>query len=224
MTKCLLIVLILISISVNCLSQNELLNKGENGLFLVSNYVTGDDASGIGGGLHFSYKGLIDFGINYSDAWLNEQSEYLTFKWNTVQLSMNLLFFRYPADTTQFGLGLGLSYASQTYDLSYYYFEEIISENFSGNLILPSIGAYLNTHLSSKLIFQYLISVGFLVGEAESNKVRVTDGTWAFSMGTTLAYKPSPVLIFFLSPNISIAEDELTFGVNLGISLITNKI
>ena len=224
MTKCLLIALILISFSVNCLSQSELLNKGENGLFLFSNYATGTDASGLSGGVSFSYKGIIDFGIGYGDSWLNEQSEYFTLNWNTIQFALNIIIFRYPpADTTQFGLGLGLSYAHQTYHLSYLYFEEIINEDFNGKLILPSLGAYLNTNISSKLDLQYLMSLGYLVGDAESGKINVTDGSWAFSIGTTLAYKPSSVLILFLSPIISIAEDELTLGVNLGISFITNK-
>ena len=216
--------IILLFFTCHCYSQSELLNKGENGLFLFSNYATGDDASGLSGGVSFSYKGIIDFGIGYGDSWLNEQSEYFTLNWNTIQFALNIIIFRYPpADTTQFGLGLGLSYAYQTYHLSYLYFEEIISEDFNGNLILPSIGAYLNTNLSSKLDLQYLISLGYLVGDAENSKVRITDGSWAFSMGTTLAYKPSSALILFLSPIISIAEDELTFGVNLGMSFITNK-
>jgi len=223
MSKCLLIALILISFSVNCLSQSELLNKGENGLFLVSNYVTGDDASGLSGGVSFSYKGLIDFGITYGDAWLNEQSEYLTLNWNTVQLSMNLLLFRYRADTTFFGLGFGLSYAYQTYHLSYIYFEEIISEDFNGNLILPSIGAYLNTYLSNTISLQYLVSLGFLAGDTENSKVSVAYESWVFSTGINLAYKPSPVIILFLSPTISLDKNDITFGANLGISFITNK-
>ena len=223
MTKCLLIALILISFSVNCLSQSELLNKGENGLFLFSNYATGADASGLSGGVSFSYKGIIDFGIGYGGSWLNEQSEYFTLNWNTIQFALNIIIFRYPsADTTQFGLGLGLSYAYQTYHLSYLYFEEIISEDFNGNLILPSIGAYLNTNLSSKLDLQYLISLGYLAGDTEGY-VKAPDGSLAFSIGTNLVYKTSSALMLFLSPSISFAEDEVTFGVNLGISFITNK-
>jgi len=144
--------------------------------------------------------------------------------WNTIQFALNIIIFRYPpADTTQFGLGLGLSYAYQTYHLSHIYILEMVSEDFNGNLVLPSIGAYINTNLSSKLDLQYLISLGYLAGDAETGYVNVPDGSLAFSIGTTLVYETSPALMLFLSPTISIAEDEVTFGVNLGISFITNK-
>jgi len=223
MAKCLLIALILISFSVNCLSQSELLNKGENGLFLFSNYATGADASGLSGGVSFSYKGIVDFGIGYGGSWLNEQSEDFTLNWNTVQFALNIIIFRYPsADTTQFGLGLGLSYAHQTYHLNHIYILEMVSEDFNGKLVIPSIGAYINTNLSSKLDLQYLISLGYLAGDTEGY-VKAPDGSFVFSIGTNLVYKTSSALMLFLSPSISFAEDEVTFGVNLGISFITNK-
>jgi hypothetical protein len=98
----------------------------------------------------------------------------------------------------------------------------MVSENFNGKLVLPSIGAYINTNLSSKLDLQYLISLGYLAGDTEGY-VEVPDGAFVFSIGTNLVYKTSSALMLFLSPSISFAEDEVTFGVNLGISFITNK-
>jgi len=216
--------IILLFFTCHCYSQSELLNKGENGLFLFSNYATGADASGLSGGVSFSYIGIIDFGIGYGHSWLNEQLEYFKLNWNTIQFALNLIIFRYPtADTTKFGLGLGLSYAHQTYHLSHLYILDMISEDFNGNLVLPSIGAYINTNLSSKLDLQYLISLGYLAGDTETGYVNVPDGSLAFSIGTNLVYETSPALMLFLSPSISIAGDNLTFGVNLGISFITNK-
>jgi hypothetical protein len=215
--------IILLIFTCNCYSQSELLNKGENGFFLFSNYATGADASGLSGGVSFSYKGIIDFGIGYGGSWLNEQSENFSLNWNTIQFALNIIIFRYPsADTTQFGLGLGLSYAYQTYHLSHIYVLDMVSEDFNGNLVLPSIGAYINSNLSSKLDLQYLISLGYLAGDTEGY-VKAPDGSLVFSIGTNLLYKTSPALMLFLSPTISIAEDEVTFGVNLGISFITNK-
>lgn len=215
--------IILLFFSCYCYSQSELLNKGENGLFLFSNYATGADASGLSGGVSFSYKGIIDFGIGYGSSWLNEQSEDFTLNWNTIQFALNIIVFRYPsADTTQFGLGLGLSYAHQTYHLNHIYVLEMVSEDFNGKLVLPSIGAYINTNLSSKLDLQYLISLGYLAGDTDGY-VKAPDGSLVFSIGTNLVYKTSSALMLFLSPSISFAEDEVTFGVNLGISLITNK-
>ena len=216
--------IILLFFSCYCYSQSELLNKGENGLFLLSNYATGADASGLSGGVSFSYKGIVDLGIGYGGSWLNEQSENFKLNWNTIQFALNIIVFRYPSsDTTQFGLGLGLSYAYQTYHLSHIYILEMTSEDFGGNLVLPSIGAYINTNLSSKLDLQYLISLGYLVGDVETGYVNVPDGTLAFSIGTNLVYKTSSASMLFLSPSISFAEDEVTFGVNLGIFFITNK-
>lgn len=215
--------IILLLFTCHCYSQSELLNKGENGLFLFSNYATGADASGLSGGVSFSYKGIIDFGIGYGGSWLNEQSEDFTLNWNTVQFALNIIIFRYPsANTTQFGLGLGLSYAHQTYHLNHIHILEMVSEDFNGKLVLPSIGAYINTNLSSKLDLQYLISLGYLAGDTEGY-VKAPDGSFVFSIGTNLVYKTSSVLMLFLSPSISFAEDEVTFGVNLGISFITNK-
>lgn len=223
MFKSLFCPFLVLIITSNCYSQSELLNKGENGLFLFSNYATGADASGLSGGVSFSYKGIIDFGIGYGGSWLNEQSENFSLNWNTIQFALNIIIFRYPsADTTQFGLGLGLSYAYQTYHLSHIYVLDMVSEDFNGNLVLPSIGAYINSNLSSKLDLQYLISLGYLAGDTEGY-VKAPDGSLVFSIGTNLLYKTSPALMLFLSPTISIAEDEVTFGVNLGISFITNK-
>ena len=98
----------------------------------------------------------------------------------------------------------------------------MVSEDFNGKLVLPSIGAYINTNLSSKLDLQYLISLGYLAGDTEGY-VKAPDGSFVFSIGTNLVYKTSSALMLFLSPSISFAEDEVTFGVNLGISFITNK-
>jgi hypothetical protein len=223
MLKYLKVPIILIFFSCYCYSQSELLNKGENGLFLFSNYATSANASGLSGGASFSYKGIIDFGIGYGGSWLNEQSEYFTLNWNTIQFVLNIIIFRYPStDTTKFGLGLGLSYAYQTYHLRHLYVLEMVSEEFNGNLVLPSIGAYINTNLSSKLDLQYLISLGYLAGDTEGY-VKAPDGSLVFSIGNNLIYKTSSALMLFLSPSFSFAEDEVTFGVNLGISFITNK-
>jgi hypothetical protein len=215
--------IILLFFTCYCYSQSELLNKGGNGLFLFSNYATSADASGLSGGISFSYKGIIDLGIGYGGSWLNEESEHFKLKWNTVQFSMNIIIFRYPStDTAKFGLGLGISYAYQTYYLRHLYVLEMVSEEFNGNLVLPSIGAYINTNLSNKLDLQYLLSLGYLAGDTKGY-VKAPDGSLVFSIGTNLIYKTSSAFMLFLSPSFSFAEDEVTFGVNLGISFITNK-
>lgn len=227
MFKSLLCLYFIFVITYNCYSQSELLNKGDNGIFLIGNYANSDFASGWNGGLSFSYRGIIDFGINYGSSWLNEQSEFLTLNWNTLQLSFNLIFFRDNTDTTLFGMGLGFTYGYQSYNKkSYYYFNNektITNENFNGKVLLPSFNAYLNTNISEGFILQYFISLGYIVGDVESTTISVSDGDLVFGTGINLAYKSSPSVLLFLSPTISFVNDELTWGANLGISLMTNK-
>ncbi|MFI5237514.1 MAG: hypothetical protein ACHQLA_06240 [Ignavibacteriales bacterium] len=196
-------------------------------MFLLGNYSHSDFASGWNGGLSYSYKGIIDFGIGYGNSRLNEQTEYLTLNWNTLQLSFNLIFLRDNADTTLFGMGLGFSYAFQSYDKTSYYYinneKTVINENFNGEVLLPSLNAYLNASISDRLSLQYLISFGYIIADVETTSINKSDGDLAWAIGFSLVFKTSPAVILSLIPTVSFIQDEITLGVNLGTSFITNK-
>lgn len=224
------IVLIVVSHCLFIHSQGEMIEKGDNGIFSGVNYTFSDEAEGWGGSLGFSYKGIIDLSFGYSKSTLKNNTEFSHLKWNSTQYALAIHFLKGDLDSFFVGFSLSLSYSNLNFQTDNWVFnpntQEWIDEEMTvnGNSILPAMQLYLSGGLGNTFILQCFLSAGLSMTSADHSKIKTESGILAFGLGISLGYSPLPAIKINLSPAVGIIEDENSFGVNLGLIVLTNNL
>ena len=225
----LILLLYLFSIVLPIYPQGEMLTKGNYGAFSSYSYVNSQNATGWAGNLGFSYKGVIDLNINYGKSSLKKNTELEYLKWDYIQLSLTFHILKGKIDSSFIGIGLNLSYSDMTYTTDNWVYDDPLNWKndelkVKGNMILPSVYSYVNFGVGYPGILQLVGSIGIVMADAKHSKIQVQSGVYTFGIGTNIGYYLSPSILIKVSPAVAIVEEEPSFGFNVGIIILTNKL
>jgi hypothetical protein len=225
----LILLLYLLTVPLPSYPQGEMLNKGNNGAFSSYSYVFGPDATGWIGNLGFSFKGIIDFSINYGKSSLKKNTELEYLKWSSIQYSISFHLLKGEIDSTFGGIGLNLSYSDMTYttdnwvhvNTPYWVNDEL---TVKGNIIMASIHSYVNVGIGYPGILQAIGSVGLIMADAKHSKIKVNSGVFSFGIGMNIGFYLTSSILLNASPAVAIVENKNSFGFNIGITILTNRL
>ncbi|HUI28867.1 MAG TPA: hypothetical protein VLX91_01530 [Candidatus Acidoferrales bacterium] len=207
-----LAVILMILLPAAAFSQGQFLNKGESGFGVDAAYTSNKDASGFGGSMVYSIKGIIDIEASFSQVSLNQQP----YKVSGFAVSPHITAYMktHSSANRLFG-SISMAYETDWYssDGSGFYPMPVSGSNYSFGF---SVSADLYSRAA--VYCQPSLGVVYFFGKSETAGYfsRETIGTQGivFSGGISVVFKTSRMNSFAIGPAVAVYKALTSFSIS----------
>ena len=93
-----------------------------------------------------------------------------------------------------------------------------------GNIIIPTVNILMNAGTAYPIVLQIIGSAGFVMADAKHSKISVKSGVYSFGVGLNFGVYISSAILISTSPAIAIVDEDHSYGFNIGLIILTNKL
>lgn len=220
MRKSIIIVILLAFCVVKVSSQGYYLPKGIGGFQISGQVETNSEGSGYGGGIGFSAKGVVDFGLDISH--IATDQSYKTFNHSYKTFANTYVpYITFHAikqsEKTPFSFCFNGGYART--NLTNKAVENDPSLHLYGNSFMFGVELYKTLGTTQKLKAQPLIGANYTISKAtvktSTKETTETEKYWIFGLGFTFFIEATQKSTFVFSPYYAFGEDVESLGFEL---------
>jgi len=200
-------------------AQSMYLERGTSGFGIGGSFMTADEWNGFGLGAGYSLSGLVDLGFGFSRISLEDSD--LTGTGLSPSISVCALK---QSTEMPLSLELGVAYEHDSYDSDAL---DLLGWDMSGSGYSFGLSVYGSIQASPSMNVLPIFGLAYVhtnveVEDSYGQSVSDDDDSTSFGFGLSLAFPMARKQVFYLTPGLSIVEDETSFRVSAGFVFPTH--
>jgi hypothetical protein len=196
------------------------LQQGTSGFGIGGSFMTGDNWTGFGLGAGYSVSGIVDLGFAFGRYSFDDGDLTAT----ALSPSLSVCALKQSKDIP-LSLELGVGYEHDSYDSDAF---DILGWEMSGSGYWFGASLYGAIEASPSMNLIPLLGIAYnhvnvRIEDSYGQSVSDDDSSTSFAFGLSLAFQMPQARVFYLTPTISIVEDETSFRVSAGFVFPTGN-
>ena len=202
--------------------QGSILERGQSGFAIGGGYSSNDEISGVGGGIGYSFNGLLDIGLSYDKFDFKEKLAGYDLTGTSFSPYIAYQVIK-PDQPNKLAFSISASYETNSFDSEAL---DILNWEMEANALSFGGDLYLKMPINESTFIQpaagitYISAKGTVKDSYGNSETDETTST-VYSAGIRLVFKTSSTMYIHFRPGVSINKDVTTIGFGAGIIFST---